>query len=52
MTFFANNVLRIQPPLVITKEEIDRAMVIIDEAMQDFVDGKIPDEVLEVAKGW
>ena len=52
LTFFANNVLRIQPPLVITMEELDKAVNIIEEAMQDFIDGKIPDEVLETAKGW
>jgi len=52
LTFFANNVLRIQPPLVITMEELDKAVNIIEEAMQDFLAGSIPDEVLETAKGW
>jgi 4-aminobutyrate aminotransferase len=52
ITFFANNVLRIQPPLVITKEELDKAIEIIDEAIQEFLNGEIPDEVLETAKGW
>jgi 4-aminobutyrate aminotransferase len=52
LTFFANNVLRVQPPLVITLEQIDRAVDIIEEAIIEFNAGKIPDEVLEIAKGW
>jgi 4-aminobutyrate aminotransferase len=52
LTFFANNVLRVQPPLVITKEEMDKAIDIIDGAIQDYLAGDIPDEVLQIAKGW
>lgn len=52
VTFFANCVLRIQPPLNITKEEIDRALEIIEEAINDYLEDDIPDEVLEIAKGW
>ncbi len=52
LTFFANNVLRIQPPLVITYEQMDKAIEIIEEAMKEFMAGEIPDEVLETAKGW
>ncbi|MBA1334314.1 MAG: Pyridoxal phosphate-dependent aminotransferase [Firmicutes bacterium] len=52
LTFFANNVLRVQPPLVITKEEMDRAIDIIDGAIKDYLAGDIPDEVLQIAKGW
>jgi 4-aminobutyrate aminotransferase len=52
LTFFANNVLRIQPPLVITMEEMDKAVDIIEEAMKDFLAGDIPDSVLETSKGW
>jgi len=52
LTFFANNVLRIQPPLVITKEEIDKGISIIEESIKAYLDGEISDEVLEVVKGW
>ncbi|WZL74028.1 aspartate aminotransferase family protein [Clostridiaceae bacterium 35-E11] len=52
LTFFANSVLRIQPPLNITKKEIDTALEIIEEAMTEYLNGNIPDKVLEVAKGW
>ncbi|MGE5628404.1 MAG: aspartate aminotransferase family protein [Solirubrobacterales bacterium] len=52
LTFFANNVLRVQPPLVITKEQIDKAVDIIEESIKEFLSGDIPDEVLETAKGW
>jgi 4-aminobutyrate aminotransferase len=52
VTFFANSVLRIQPPLVITMEQMDRAIDIIEEAIKEYLDGDIPDEVLKVAKGW
>jgi len=52
LTFFANNVLRIQPPLVITGEEMDKAIDIIEAAIEDYLAGNIPDEVLRIAKGW
>lgn len=52
LTFFATNVLRVQPPLIITREQMDRAIDIVEEAIVDYVDGKISDEVLETAKGW
>ena len=46
------NVLRIQPPLVITGEQLKKAFAIIDEAMADFRAGKIDDSVLSFRAGW
>ena len=44
--------LRVQPPLVITYEQIDKAIDIIEQAIKDFLDGKISDEALTVINGW
>lgn len=44
--------LRIQPPLVITDEQIDKAIKILDNAMRDFIHGKIGDEAFDFVKGW
>lgn len=52
LTFFATNVLRIQPPLVITREEMDKALDVLEEAIGEYIAGDIPDEVLRIAKGW
>lgn len=52
LIFLASGVLRIQPPLVITKEELDRAIDIIEESIVEYLNGQIPDEVLDVIKGW
>lgn len=52
VTFFANNVIRIQPPLVITKEELGRAIDVIESSIIDYMNGDIPDDVLKVAMGW
>ena len=52
MIFVGQNSLRIQPPLVITYEQMDRAIDILDNAIADYVNGKIGDEVFEYAKGW
>lgn len=52
LIFLADGVLRIQPPLVISKEELYRALDIIEESMQEYITGEIPDGVLEAAKGW
>ena len=50
--FLGDGVLRFQPPLVITREEIDKAIDVIEESMKEFLAGDIPDEVLKTAKGW
>lgn len=52
LTFFSKSVLRVQPPLVITREQVDKAMDIIEEAINEYQKGEIPDEVLLIAKGW
>ncbi len=46
------NVLRIAPPLVITKEELDKAIDIIDESIKDVLAGKVSDQVIEVLRAW
>jgi 4-aminobutyrate aminotransferase len=52
LTFISQNVLRIQPPLIISREQIDEALSLIEESIVDFINGDIPDEVLETSKGW
>ncbi|MDR1740314.1 MAG: aspartate aminotransferase family protein [Synergistaceae bacterium] len=52
LAFFSGSVLRIQPPLVITKAEMDKALDIIEESMEEFEKGQIPDSVLDTVKGW
>lgn len=48
----AGNILRVQPPLVITSEQIRKAFAILDEAMNDFKAGLIPGEVFQYRAGW
>jgi len=50
--FLAGNVLRIQPPLVISKEQINQSLAVIEEATHDYLAGRIPDSVLDFARGW
>ena len=52
MVCVAGNVLRIQPPLIITLEQIDRAVDIIEACVTDFEGGAIDDSVLDTIKGW
>ncbi|QZY54754.1 aspartate aminotransferase family protein [Crassaminicella profunda] len=52
LIFLAENILRVQPPLVITEKEVDRALDIIEETIKEYIDGEITDEALEVVKGW
>ena len=47
-----SNVLRIQPPLVISDEQLKKAFRIIDEAIEDFSAGRIDDSVLSYRAGW
>ncbi len=46
------NVLRIQPPLVITSGQLKAAFGIIAEAIADFRAGRIDDSVLSFRAGW
>lgn len=52
LTFLGGNVLRIQPPLVITEDEIERGINIIKESITDYQNGLISDKVLSFARGW
>jgi len=49
---FSGSVLRIQPPLVITKEELDCALAVIDESLTEVEAGSVPDAVVEKMSGW
>ena len=46
------NVLEVTPPLVITDDEIDRAVAIIGHAIDDAVAGKVPQDVISAYSGW
>ena len=48
----AGNVLRIQPPLNISAEHLKKGFEIINQAMDDYENGLIPDEVLQHRHGW
>lgn len=48
----AGNRLRLQPPLNIKPENLERGFAIIEEAIQDYKDGKITDECLKYRNGW
>ncbi len=51
MIAFGGSVLRFQPPLVITYEELDRALDVIEETLVELEDGKLAD--YEVGgQGW
>lgn len=52
LIFVARCTLRVQPPLTITYEQMDRAIDIIDEAIQYTLDGNLGDEIYEVMGGW
>lgn len=46
------NVLRIAPPLTIQQEDLDKGIDIIEEAVKDVVNGKVPDKVVEQMIAW
>ena len=46
------NVLRIAPPLNIPREDVDRALDIIESSIKEFLEGKIPDDVIDYLRGW
>lgn len=52
VTFLRGNVLRLVPPLVITIEQIDQAVAILDRALNDVAGGRVPDDAIAQLKGW
>ena len=46
------NVLRIAPPLNISKDDVDRGLNIIEDSIKELLRGKISDEVVNYIKGW
>lgn len=48
----AGYILRVQPPLVIEPELTKKAFAILDEAMTEYENGQIGDEVLKYRAGW
>lgn len=52
LIFFAESVLRFQPPLIIEHHQLKEALDVLEEAIQAFISGEIPDCVLDVVQGW
>lgn len=48
----AGHVLRVQPPLNMEPELLEKGFAILDAAMKDFEAGTIPDDVLAYRAGW
>ena len=47
-----SNVLEITPPLILTPEQADEGVGILDRALADVEAGRVPDDVLEAYAGW
>lgn len=52
VTFLGKSALRIQPPLVITYEEMDKAIEIIGDALEAYSTGNLSDDILNQMQGW
>jgi len=50
--FLSGNVLRIQPPLTIEEDVLERGLDILEQAISDVEGGKVSDEVLKFVEGW
>ena len=48
----SGNVLEITPPLVLTMDEIDEGVSILDQAFKDYIDGKIDQAKVAEFSGW
>ena len=52
MISLSENTLRIQPPLTIKPENLKKGFQIVDEAINEYINGQISDDVLNFKKGW
>jgi 4-aminobutyrate aminotransferase len=46
------NVLRIQPPLVLSESEAEEGLEILERALRDVEAGRVPDGVVDLLTGW
>ncbi|HEY8448209.1 MAG TPA: aspartate aminotransferase family protein [Thermomicrobiales bacterium] len=46
------NVIEITPPLILTREQIDEGVAILEQAIDDVLQGKVPDEAVAEFAGW
>ncbi|MDZ4910727.1 aminotransferase class III-fold pyridoxal phosphate-dependent enzyme, partial [Clostridium perfringens] len=46
------NTLRIQPPLIITKTQLDKSIEILENSINYFIKGKISDDAYIFINGW
>ena len=48
----AGNILRIQPPLNITAENLEKGFDILEESIGEYLNGQISDDVMQFRQGW
>lgn len=46
------NVLEFTPPLIVTKEQIDKALKILEQALTDAIEGKVSEKEISEFAGW
>ncbi len=52
LTFLGKSSMRVQPPIVITYEQLDKAIEIFTEALDKYVNNELPDSILDEMQGW